>query len=57
MEEGTPFAKKYRVDAHPLPSQEAAADMYRRASSVLRGAGFEHYEISNYAKPGHRCSV
>ena len=27
---------------------------YREASRALRGAGFEHYEISSYARPGHR---
>ncbi|CAL8464114.1 g3649 [Coccomyxa elongata] len=55
VEDKTPFAKKYTIDVKPLPSTESTADMYRTASSVLRGAGYEHYEVSNYARPGHRC--
>ena len=57
IEDKTPFAKKYAVGEGPLPSIEEAASMYRAASSVLRGAGFEHYEISNYARPGHKCAL
>ena len=30
--------------------------MFRDASSLLRGAGFDHYEVSSYARPGHRCA-
>lgn len=55
VEDKTPFAKKYTIDVKPLPSTESTADMYRAASSVLRSAGYEHYEVSNYARPGHRC--
>jgi hypothetical protein len=55
VEEGTPFARRYTVGEGPLPSDEETAEMYRTASSTLRDAGYEHYEISNYAKPGHRC--
>lgn len=57
VEEGTPFAKRYTAGDRPLPSNEDAAAMYRAASEMLTGAHFEHYEISNFAKPGHRCSV
>src|SRR6202022_2171456 len=31
------------------------ARLYAVAIERLRGAGFEHYEISNWAKPGFRC--
>eukprot|EP00884_Botryococcus_braunii_P009156 jgi/Botrbrau1/18241/Bobra.53_1s0095.1 len=54
VEDGTPFARRYTPGEGPLPSDEEAAEMYRTASSTLREAGYEHYEISNYAKPGHR---
>lgn len=37
-----------------LPSEQTSADMFREASTLLRGAGFEHYEVSSYARPGHR---
>ena len=56
IEPQTPFAKQYRPGEFPLPSEEDATRMYKTASHVLRGSGFEHYEISNYAKPGHRCA-
>jgi putative oxygen-independent coproporphyrinogen III oxidase len=55
IEEHTPFAKQYRPGVAPLPSEEVAAAMYGQASKLLRNAGYEHYEVSNYAKPGHRC--
>ena len=56
VEEGTPFARRYSPGVAPLPADDAAARMYCSASEVLRGAGYEHYEVSNYARPGHRCA-
>ena len=34
---------------------ELEADMYEATIDVLSAAGYEHYEISNFAKPGARC--
>lgn len=37
----------------PLPSPEDCASMYKHASDFLRSNGFEHYEISSYARIKH----
>lgn len=34
----------------PLPSEDTAALMYEEASSFLRDSGYDHYEISSYAR-------
>jgi oxygen-independent coproporphyrinogen-3 oxidase len=41
---------RYSVGA--LPSDDEMAEFYETAQSVLRVAGYHHYEISNWAKPG-----
>ena len=55
IEEGTLFGRRYRPETSPLPSNDLSAEMYILASKLLRKAGYEHYEISNYARDGHRC--
>lgn len=55
IEPGTVFGKRYVPGDRPLPSDDLTAHMYRRASQRLREAGYEHYEISNYARPEFRC--
>ncbi len=37
-----------------LPDDDAQADTYLAMCGLLRENGFEHYEISNFAKPGFR---
>jgi putative oxygen-independent coproporphyrinogen III oxidase len=55
VEAQTPFAKQYQPGDKPLPSDETTAQMYRVAQQILSGAGYEHYEISNYAQPNYQC--
>jgi len=37
-----------------LPSEDEVADLYLQMCTTLADAGFEHYEISNFALPGYR---
>ncbi len=55
IEPGTAFGKRYQAGDRPLPSEEATVDMYLLAHAQLQEAGYEHYEISNFARPGHQC--
>ncbi|MEM9975994.1 MAG: radical SAM family heme chaperone HemW [Cyanobacteria bacterium P01_D01_bin.2] len=55
IEPRTPFGKQYQPGEQPLPTETATVDMYRLAQQTLTAAGYDHYEISNYAKPGHQC--
>ena len=39
----------------PLPEHDACADMQLAIEEALAAAGYEHYETSAFARPGHRC--
>ena len=52
VEEGTPLERLVSSGKILLPEEDTAADMYELVQSLLAKAGFERYEISNYAKNG-----
>ena len=50
-EEDTEFFRRY-TRGELRADQEFEADLFEMTMSILRGAGYLHYEISNYARPG-----
>lgn len=55
IEPMTAFDRWYRAGEFPLPADEITAEMYRLAQRTLTAAGYDHYEISNYAQAGYQC--
>ncbi len=55
LEPVTAFGKQYKPGKFPLPDDNNTAEMYKIAEKLLTEAGYEHYEISNYAKSGYQC--
>lgn len=51
IEEGTVFYEK--EDELVLPDEDAERRMYYRTKELLKEAGYERYEISNYARPDY----
>ena len=55
VEEGTPLARAMSEGKVQEPDEDAQAAMYTESEERLEAAGYEHFEISNWARPGHRC--
>jgi len=56
IEEGTAMARKVAQGVVPRTDDDVMADRYAQADETLRSAGYEWYEVSNWAKtPEGRC--
>ncbi|MCT0209826.1 MULTISPECIES: radical SAM family heme chaperone HemW [Synechococcales] len=53
VEPGTVFARRQQQGQLELPEPDLGADLMDLTGERLRAAGYGHYEISNYATPGH----
>lgn len=54
LEPGTRFERLHKGGKLELPDEDVELAMYEQAMDVLTAAGYEHYEVSNFARPGFR---
>ena len=54
-EKGTRYWSRLLAGDLSQIEEDAEAEMYLAARRTLLNAGFEHYEVSNFARPGRRC--
>lgn len=55
IEPGTPLARQVARGEARVLDDDRLADLYLGADAALTAAGYEHYEISSYARPGARA--
>jgi oxygen-independent coproporphyrinogen-3 oxidase len=55
IEPGTELERRVRRGDVELPGDDEVMALYRHACRLLAGMGLEHYEISNWCRPGHDC--
>jgi oxygen-independent coproporphyrinogen-3 oxidase len=52
IEPGTQFGALHRKGLLPMAPEQAVAESFDAVAEALAGQGFQHYEISNYARAG-----
>jgi oxygen-independent coproporphyrinogen-3 oxidase len=57
LKEGTQLYAQLKRGQRPQPDDDLAAEMYRMISDATQDAGYEHYEISNFARVASRQSA
>jgi len=56
VEQGTPLARQVARGEIPAPDDDVCADRYEIIDTMLGEAGFDWYEVSNWARPGGECT-
>jgi putative oxygen-independent coproporphyrinogen III oxidase len=56
IEPATSLGRQVAAGLVPPPDPDLQADLYDAACEILSAAGFEHYEVSNWALPGRRST-
>ncbi|BCV20560.1 radical SAM family heme chaperone HemW [Moorella sp. Hama-1] len=55
VEEKTPWGRLAAAGRLDRPGEDLELAMYQEARAVLAAAGYQQYEISNFARPGYQC--
>ncbi|HSJ50020.1 MAG TPA: radical SAM family heme chaperone HemW [Actinomycetota bacterium] len=55
IEPSTPLGRKVHHGLVPAPDADVQADRFELTCALLAEAGYHHYEVSNWAKPGFEC--
>ncbi len=55
LDEGSLLKAKVEAGMVMMPDDDTVASQYEAARSLLRDAGYEQYEISNFCRPGRAC--
>jgi len=55
LDESTPLARRINEGTISLLDDELEASMYYATLDYLKGQGYSHYEISNFARPNYEC--
>lgn len=50
LESDTPLGRRHQNNEFALPDEDEQAELFRLTSDILTGAGYLHYEVSNFAR-------